>query len=458
MVTINKDWIEGGVISTKLLVRCIEIHNADIERLRTLKRYYDGEHDIINRSMTDGLPNNKLVCNHAQYISDMAVGYVFGVPVQYSNVDTLADRFTVIDEDSHNNELANDISIYGHGLELSYMSNEKDTDIRLATLSPLNNFLVCDDTVEHNPLFAVGYNKILDIDGKDNGWKVTVIDKRYEYVYTGAELTRGALKPTNENKEHFFGDVPVIEYDNNKGRTGDFEGVVSLIDAYNVLQSDRVNDKEQLVDAILAVYGMSFGDSLTEKSSTIKLLKELKILEMPEEGSKAEYLVKNLTESEVEVLKKSLKDDIHEFSMVPCLTDENFVGNASGVAMKYKLLGLEQLGKTKERYFKRGLRKRLELINNIYSKKGRAFSLSEADITMKRSLPVDDELLARIAQETDGFISWETRVQDYNPELDIEEERKRLLEEKKEAAKVQQEAFGTYGFDGSGEKVDEEEE
>ena len=57
------------------------------------------------------------------------------------------------------------------------------------------------------------------------------------------------------------------------------------------------------------------------------------------------------------MLKKAIKDDIHEFSKVPCLTDENFVGNASGVAMKYKLLGFEGLGKTKERYFKRGLRK-----------------------------------------------------------------------------------------------------
>lgn len=32
---------------------------------------------------------------------------------------------------------------------------------------------------------------------------------------------------------------------------GDFEQVVSIIDAYNIVMSDRVNDKEQFVDAIL---------------------------------------------------------------------------------------------------------------------------------------------------------------------------------------------------------------
>ena len=61
---------------------------------------------------------------------------------------------------------------------------------------------------------------------------------------------------------------------------------------------------------------------------------------------------------------------------------------------------------------------------------------------MKRSLPVDDELLARIASETEGFISWETRIKNFDPEIDVEEERKRLEEEKKRNIEEQQKAFG----------------
>ena len=33
---------------------------------------------------------------------------------------------------------------------------------------------------------------------------------------------------------------------------------MSLIDAYNLIQSDRVNDRKQLVDAILCFYGVKF--------------------------------------------------------------------------------------------------------------------------------------------------------------------------------------------------------
>lgn len=54
-------------------------------------------------------------------------------------------------------------------------------------------------------------------------------------------------------QQHYFGAVPVTEFWNNEEQQGDFEQQISLIDAYNVLMSDRVNDKEQLVDAILKI-------------------------------------------------------------------------------------------------------------------------------------------------------------------------------------------------------------
>jgi hypothetical protein len=75
---------------------------------------------------------------------------------------------------------------------------------------------------------------------------------------------------------------------------------------------------------------------------------------------------------------------------------------------------------------------------------------------MKRSLPVDDELLARIAQETEGFISWETRIKNYDPEIDINEERKRLEEEKKRNIEEQQKAFG-FPYDKSDNPNNEDE-
>lgn len=452
---------EDGTIPIKLLVKCIDEHKSIVaNRYEKLNNYYDGEHKILNRILSSAsLPNNKIVANHAEYITDMATGYVFGTPVSYggNGSDELNKIFIEIDEDSHNNELALDLSIFGVGYELLYMNDKEVPYPELAVVSPLNSFLVVDSTVKHKPIFGVTYYPKYDIEGSKNGYDVNVYTDKDITHYFFNDLT--SESPTLiEIEEHYFKGVPLIEYKNNKKFRGDFEGVITLIDAYNLLQSDRVNDKEQMVDALLAVINASLGDTEDEKVETAKLLKELKIIEL-EQGGDAKWLVKNLNETEIEVLKNSLKDDIHEFSKVPCLTDENFVGNASGVAMKYKLLGFEQLGKTKERYFKQGVRQRLKLMSNIENIRAKNINSSEIDITMKRSLPVDDELAARIAQETEGFISWETRVKRFDEEIDIEEERKRLEEEKKNNIEQQQLAFGSYDFNNTSPKdgeVDEE--
>lgn len=437
---------DDGTISSKLLFSCIKEHRIEVEsRLDKLNEYYDGKHKILDRTFKNkGIPNNKIVCNHAEYISDIATGYVFGVPITYSGngAESLNMNFTEIDEDSHNNELALDLSIFGRAYELLYMNDDKKPKIELATLSPLNTFLVVDTSVKEEPMFAVHYYPNITLDNSIENYTVEVYTETEKLIYEITSLqTELSTVVEKDLEEHFFKGVPVIEYQNNKKARGDFEGVIPLIDAYNKLQSDRVNDKEQLVDAFLIVVGQSLGDTNNEVSETVRLLKEEKIIEL-DEGGDAKWLVKSLSEDQVEVLKKSLKDDIHEFSKVPCLTDENFVGNSSGVAMKYKLLGLEQLGRTKERYFKKCLRERLKLIENIENIRAINIKCSDIDISMKRSLPVDNELLSNIANETEGFLSWETRIKNYDPEIDIEEERKRLLEEKKQNIEEQQKMFG----------------
>ena len=88
------------------------------------------------------------------------------------------------------------------------------------------------------------------------------------------------------------------------------------------LMSDRVTDKEQFVDAILAIYGtlLSDGDEYDEEGNKIsdsadeaqEELKKKKILELPD-GTKAEYLTRTFDENGVEILKKAIEQDIQSF-------------------------------------------------------------------------------------------------------------------------------------------------
>src|SRR5690606_5863039 len=106
---------------------------------------------------------------------------------------------------------------------------------------------------------------------------------------------------------------------------GTFEPVLSLIDAYNVLQSDRVNDREQLVDAILKAKNFK----LTPEQLTG--LKSNRLVSGIPQDADLEYLVKDVDEQDADVLRQTLESDIFKIAMVPNMTDENFAQNDSGV-------------------------------------------------------------------------------------------------------------------------------
>lgn len=437
-----------GTIPPKLLAKCIEQHMKEIPRLEKLDHYVDGRHEILKRYFEDSsIPNNRLVANHAEYISTILVGYVHGTAVVYSGEGAriLAELFEETEEESHNAELGMDISVFGRGYELAYMNSDEVPVPELAVLSPFTTNVVCDTTVKHKCMFAFSYMENLDINDRRTGYTITVYCKGFIDTYQCGNIRNAATYRFIGREMSYFGKVQVTEYRNNKKGRGDFEGVITLIDAYNLLQSDRINDKEQLADALLAIEAGSLGDDEGERSETASFIRREKILEL-DQGGKAYWVTKNLNEDQVEVLKKSIKDDIHEFSQVPCLTDENFVGNSSGVALKYKLIGLEDKGKTKERYFKRGLKRRLRMYENIFYLQAIPFKAADISIIMKRTLPVDDETQAKVAQETEGLISWETRLTRFDPDIDVEDERARLLAEQQQSTQQQQRAFGSYDF------------
>ena len=91
------------------------------------------------------------------------------------------------------------------------------------------------------------------------------------------------------------------------------------------------------------------------------------------------------------------------------MSDENFANNVSGVAMRYKLLGLENVCAIKERKFKRGLQNRLWLISNILNiKTGTA--LQDIKITFKRNIPSNELEVANMINNLRGLVSNETLI------------------------------------------------
>ena len=437
---------EDKSINEKALVSCLKEHTESIARFTTLKDLYDGKHAILERSKTQtDLANNKLMINHAEYITDFATAYFMGNPIKYTfpeeenrtDDDSLLQAFRKANITQVDTELARDLSIFGIGIEYVYQDKEGNT--KSTNLDPRTAFLIVDDTVEEKSLLGVHRIKKRDINNKEIGEILKVITDNTVYTY---EFKSDKLSLINEEL-NVFNEVPIIEYWNKVNQKGDFESVISLINAYNLLQSDRVNDKEQYVDSLLVLYGTLAGDNSEEKLKTARELKRLGLLELSE-GDKVEYLSKTFHEADVELLKKSIIEDIHKISKVPNLTDENFAGNSSGVAMKYKLLGLEQLAQTKEEYYRIGLKERIKLYSNILNIKMIRTDIDNIEMTFIRSLPVNELEIAQLITYLNNVVSQKTLLSLLPFIEDVDNEIERVEEQKQNNLKIAQQSFGGY--------------
>lgn len=429
------------------ILHLIQKHRSGVPQLEKLKKYYTGKHKILE----DEDRENKLVCNHAKDISDTASSYFIGNPVAYKSDDDIKDLTDALktagaDEVDGDNGL--DLSIYGRAYEYIY-TKQDETDLLIKNLPPENTFVVYDDSIEQNELFAVYYYvRVDDTDKVNPVYVATVLTRNYKYVLD-IQSIEGPQALLETPEAHFKGEIPVIEYLNNKLGIGDFELQIPLIDAYNALMSDRITDKEQFIDAILAIYGTLLSDDDAQTpgdgkgaEEAMKRLKKERLLEMPD-TSKAEYITRTYDESGVEILKKALEQDIHKFSHIPCMTDESFGGNVSGVAMEFKLLGMENITKIKTRYYRKGLRKRLRIFANyLNTRSGINIDWSAITPTFTRALPKNLLEISQIVANLWGKVSRKTLLSQIPFVNDPDEELKVVEAEEKEALKQQQEMFG----------------
>lgn len=429
---IDENILKDG-INEKIIAKLIEKHACEHDRFEKLYSYYIGNHAICERKRhSDGVANNRIVCNHAKYIVDIAKSYLIGNPVSYTcsdgyDIEAVKNSYCEQDMPSIDSELEKTMSIYGRAYEIIYADGEaKPISV---CLSPMNTFIVYGAGVGEKPLYGIHYFKKHDIDGAVTGVCCVVCDNEKIYTYENDADSFLHMKLINSQR-HYFGSMPIIEYRNNEERQGDFEQLISLIDAYNILESDRVNDKEQFVDAFLFLSGIDLD------SEQAKKLREERIL-MGYEGSDARYLAKVLSENDIEVLKDSLKTDIHRFSMIPDLSDQTFGTNLSGVAIKYKLMGFEQHVRNKERYFAKSLKKRFQLYTNFLSLKGAMeyVPIHRVDIAFTRNLPVNELEVSQMVNNLSGIATSETLLAQLSFVGDPKEEaqlaaKERMLNEK----------------------------
>ena len=262
-----------------------------------------------------------------------------------------------------------------------------DCKIRLARVPAANGIMISEtDSGFSTPMAFI--RTIISKDKDDN------VIRKVEFWNSSLVMRFQSLNNGYLNmiavEEHYWQDVPFVEYINNEERLGDFEGVITEIDAYNKVQSNTANYFQYNDDAILKV--LKLGDV---SSQDIADMKEKGAIIL-EDGGDVDWLLKTIDDTALENYKNRLREDIHTGANVPHMCDESFGGNLSGVAISYKLWGLEQICSIKERKFKKGLQRRIELITNILNIMGHNYDYRDIVPKFRRNRPQNDMETAQI--------------------------------------------------------------
>ena len=386
---------------------------------------YKGNHDILNKQPRQFGPDNKLVANLPHYIVDTYNGFFTGIPPKVTLDDK--ETNTLLQEWNDENSLQDKLSeiskqadIFGRSLAFVYQ--DEDSQTRIAYSSPIDSFMVYDDTVSRQPLAFVRYWK--NTDGIQVGmvYYATKI-----FSFEGSRFGDEVLNPYNM--------VPAVEFYGNEERQGVFDNVKTLIDELDRVLSQKANQVEYFDNAYLKVLGVDL-DQDGDGKPDADLIGNQMIYSPDADATNAtvDFISKPDGDNMQEHIIDRLISMIYQISMVANLNDEAFAGNSSGVALQYKLLPMRNMASNKERKFQQALRRLYRIVFSVGTVLPDVHSEDwrELKFTFKRNLPDDISNDADIAQKLQGMVSQETLLSILPFVNDPQEEIKRINKEKQE--------------------------
>lgn len=413
-------------LNPALLGKMLQRFHTDVEpQLRKYKNYYDGIQAILNKAYADpSKPCNKTVINYCRNIVNSYAGYM-ATPghISYRSDEDIEDIMNILRYNDYQAEDANfltDALVYGTAAELMYVDDYGKTRFQL--INPLQCFGVYDDSLSADLIYFVRFYQISDWDNNDTYF----VD-----VYNGTNMVRYHMTGMNgqlsfvEEKPHYFRQCPAnIFYMPDEQSI--FDCVMGLQDSVNELLSAEIDDYSAFCDAYLVIEGAELD------AETAAEMRQNRIIQLPE-GAKASWLTKNAQDAQVENVLQRIHDSIYRIAQCPDFSSESFVGGvSSGIAIQYRLTGMENRAGIIEGAMKKALQRRVEIICGLVS-----LSLGEAvfrdiEIDFKRNIPADEANTINLVNALKGTVSDATLLSQLDFITDVNAELEAVKAQKEE--------------------------
>ena len=395
-----------------------------VPKLEKYKNYYDGIQAILNKKYADeSKPCNKTVINYCKNIADSYAGYL-ATPghISYASnndIEEIMDILRYNDYQSQDSLLVKTALIHSVAHELMYIDSDAHTRFKL--IDPLTCFGIYDNSLTADLLYFVRFYKVNDWDENDQEYAVD--------LYTDTSIKHYIMKGTSavptflSEEPHYFGQCPanILVMPNEESIFG---CVLSEQDSVNELLSAEIDDYAAFCDAYLVMENCDLEDE------EVTNMKTNRVLLLPD-GAKAYWLTKSANDSQVENILKRLHDSIYRTAQCPDFSSESFVGGvSSGIAIQYRLTGMETRAGTIEAEAKKALQRRVEIICGMASLKFGEEVFRDIEITFKRNIPADEAALINMINSLKGTVSDETLLAQLPFITDVEAELEKVRSQK----------------------------
>ena len=415
---------EGTELSVELLQKMINKFYTEVEpKISKYKNYYDGKQAILNKSYADASkPCNRTVTNYCKNIVDSYCGYLASPGyISYSSDNDIEEIMNILrynDYQAEDSDFLLNALIYGVACELMYIDNLGQ--VRFKLINPTQCFGVYDDSLTGDLMYFVRMYKASEWDDTDT-YNVDVYSdysiKHYTMSGRNGYLTFVAEEP------HYFGQCPAnIFYLPDEKSI--FDCIISLQDAANELLSNEIDDYSAFCDAYLTLIGVD------AEAEDIATMKENRVLVLPD-GANASWLTKAANDAQIENLLKRIHESIYRTAACPDFSSESFVGGvSSGIAIRYRLTGMETRAGKICAEMKKALQRRVEIICSIASLKLGEEVFRDIRIDCRRNIPEDLTTTITMINNLKGTVSDATLlsqipfISDVNAEIEAVQKQK----------------------------------
>ena len=295
----------------KIIGQCIGVFYGNKTAIRYLWRYYKGDQPVLYRTKVSNEDiTNKILENHAYEIVQFKVGQTYGEPVQFISrkdddainnaVDELNDFMTDANKQEKDIKSGEWQSATGTSFK-AIQSKEGEIPFRITAPSPLNTFVIYNRSTEE-PVLAV--QELKDEDGK-----------YYKLAFSETMSFKIVDSNVVKSKLHTYGGIPIVEYPNNHERISDIELVISMLDAINNMQSNRMDGIEQFVQSWIKFVNCHVDE---EEFAKMKMNHALVVKSTNKENkSDVEIMTQELNQTQCQVAKDDLWDNALSILAIP---------------------------------------------------------------------------------------------------------------------------------------------